>query len=283
MPTLPENRAANLPLFAQIENNLHERIVANQLEAGSKLPSEAELEVEFGVSRITVRQALAALHAKGLIQKINGKGSFVTRPSDAPDLGPLTGFFDHMRATAGRRSGRRCRCAMSRRARHVAEALGLPVGTPLKMVTMVRMVDGKPLVYGVVHGLPAMVQALIREDIETNDMMTLLESRLGHRLKSTHIETSALPAGKLRARHLALRRRRRCCASGSRPTTYPTDRCCMPTCTFGATGSATRPWSRGRCDSPVPPLRPTWSKAIDAETAPGPGGERAGTVRRRQR
>jgi GntR family transcriptional regulator len=35
-------------------------------------------------------------------------------------------------------------------------------------------------------------------------MMTLLESRLGHRLKSTHIETSAMPAGKLRARHLAI-------------------------------------------------------------------------------
>jgi hypothetical protein len=33
---------------------------------------------------------------------------------------------------------------------------------------MVRTVDGKPLVYGVVHGLPTMVQALIREDIETN-------------------------------------------------------------------------------------------------------------------
>jgi GntR family transcriptional regulator len=139
-----------------------------------------------------------------MIQKINGKGSFVTRPSDAPDLGPLTGFFDHMRATGREAVGKTLSVRDVEAPAAVAEALGLPVGTPIKMVTMVRMVDGNPLVYGVVHGLPAMVQALIREDIETNDMMTLLESRLGHRLKSTHIETSALPAGKLRSRHLGV-------------------------------------------------------------------------------
>ena len=205
MPISADARAgAHLPLFAQIERHLHERIVNNQLTAGSKLPSEAELEVEFGVSRITVRQALAELHAKGLIQKINGKGSFVTRPSDAPNLGPLTGFFDHMRALGRVAHGKTLAVREVEAPAAAAQALGISSGTPLMMVTTMRMVDGKPLVYGLVYGPHDLLQALIREDIETNDLMTLLESRLGFRLKNTHIETSAMPAGKLRARHLAM-------------------------------------------------------------------------------
>jgi GntR family transcriptional regulator len=45
---------------------------------------------------------------------------------------------------------------------------------------------------------------LLRENLEANDMMTVLESRLGYRLRNTHIETSALRAGKLRARQLEI-------------------------------------------------------------------------------
>jgi GntR family transcriptional regulator len=200
----PKSATASLPLFAQIEAQLRQRIVANDLVAGSKLPSEAELEVEFGVSRITVRQALAALHAKGLIQKINGKGSFVTRPSDSPNLGPLTGFFDHMRAHGRAALGKTLSVRTVEATAAVAEALKLQAGAAVTAVTMVRSVDGKPLVYGIVWGVPDLVKTLLREDIETNDFMTLLESRLGFRLRNTHIETSAVPAGKMRARHLLI-------------------------------------------------------------------------------
>ncbi|WP_213958961.1 MULTISPECIES: GntR family transcriptional regulator [unclassified Variovorax] len=205
MSTSSDNSAvANLPLFAQIEAQLRQRIVVNELVAGSKLPSEAELEIEFGVSRITVRQALAALHAKGLIQKVNGKGSFVTRPSDAPKLGPLTGFFDHMRAHGREALGKTLSVREVEAPAAVAEALRLAPGEPVTAITMVRSVDGKPLLYGIAWGEAELVKALIREDIDTNDFMTLLEGRLGFRMKSTHIETSAVPAGKLRARHLGI-------------------------------------------------------------------------------
>lgn len=203
----PRQEAASvtpLPLFAQIETVLRRRIVSNELVAGSKLPSEAELEVEFGVSRITVRQALAALHAHGLIEKINGKGSFVTRPADAPKLGPLTGFFDHMRANGHQAQGKTVSVRNVEAPQAVALALGLETGTPVTAVTMVRTVDNKPMAYGIAYGPHSLVQALLEEDIETNDLMSLLESRMGFRLKNTHIETSAMPAGKMRARFLAI-------------------------------------------------------------------------------
>jgi GntR family transcriptional regulator len=203
----PRQEAASLPqlpLFAQIETDLRRRIVSNQLVAGSKLPSEAELEVEFGVSRITVRQALAALHANGLIEKINGKGSFVTRPADAPKLGPLTGFFDHMRAKGHTAQGRTISVREVDAPDPVALALGLAPRAPVTAVTMLRSVDARPMAYGIAYGASDLVRALLEEDIESNDLMSLLESRMGFRLKNTHIETSALPAGRMRARVQAI-------------------------------------------------------------------------------
>lgn len=193
-----------LPLFARIEADLRKRILANLLPPGSKLPSEAELEVEFGVSRITVRQALAELNAGGLIEKVNGKGSFVTRPSAAPDLGPLTGFYEHMRARGRSTRGRVLSVRRSSASAVAAHALRVTPGTALTAVTVLREVDGQPIAIGVTYGAPALIDALLAQDIETNDVMTLLESRLGHRLRSMHIETSALAAGVTRARHLAL-------------------------------------------------------------------------------
>lgn len=59
--------------FRQIEEALRQQIIANDLAPGVKLPSEAELVEQYGASRITIRQALAGLHASGLIEKINGK------------------------------------------------------------------------------------------------------------------------------------------------------------------------------------------------------------------
>jgi GntR family transcriptional regulator len=192
----------DIPRFARIAATLRERILRHELQAGAKLPSEAALEAEFGVSRVTVRQALASLESGGLIRKENGRGSFVTRPSDVPDLGPLTGFYEHMRAQGRSARGQLLSVRDTLATALQSQALGLPLHTPLKTVTLLRSVDARPLAVGTTSGEPALMAALIREDIEANDMMVVLENRLGFRLRNTHIETSAVPAGAVRARQL---------------------------------------------------------------------------------
>lgn len=187
-----------LPLFVQVQSSLRCAILEKRLLPGDKLPSESELEAEFGVSRITVRQALSALHADGLIEKINGKGSFVTRPANAPRLGSLTGFYEHMRARGKNASGRTLSVRTEKASSAVAKALKLEEGTPLTTVTMLRLINGEPIAIGRTQMSPELAQALLVLDLETNDVMSLLESPLGYRLKSTHIEASALKAGKRR-------------------------------------------------------------------------------------
>ena len=63
----------------QVEQQLREAIVSGTFKRGDRLPSEAELSLQFGVSRTTIREALRALASEGLITKTPGAsgGSFV--------------------------------------------------------------------------------------------------------------------------------------------------------------------------------------------------------------
>jgi len=65
------------PLHAQLTEVLRSRIVDGSWPPGSQLPTEAELQERFGISRSVVRQALHALTGDGLVQRGRGRGSIV--------------------------------------------------------------------------------------------------------------------------------------------------------------------------------------------------------------
>ena len=63
---------------------IHRLIAAGELRVGDRLPSEAELAERFGVGRSSIREAMRALHLLGVIEVIQGKGTFVRQPSLLP-------------------------------------------------------------------------------------------------------------------------------------------------------------------------------------------------------
>jgi GntR family transcriptional regulator len=70
------------PLYHQLKNILKSRILSSQLKGNQRLPTEAELCIEYNVSRITVRQALSELMKDGLIYRDRGRGTFVTEGAE---------------------------------------------------------------------------------------------------------------------------------------------------------------------------------------------------------
>jgi GntR family transcriptional regulator len=192
------------PLFAQVRDALREHILSGSLSVGSKLPSEGELETKFGVSRITVRQALADLHGSGLIEKVNGKGSFVRRPDPPRGLGPLTGFYETMRRRGHTALGKVSTIKYAKAGVQVAASLKIPAGSPVASVTIMRMVDGEPYARHIAYANAKLIEKLVEEDLETNDLITIAQDRLGYRLDHSDLDISADIADPKMAKSLAI-------------------------------------------------------------------------------
>ena len=80
------------PLYYVIEQNLKKKIVSGRYKPGDLLPSEREMVLSFKVSRLTVRDAINRLVHQGLVEKIQGKGTYVAEPRPTYSVGPLNSF-----------------------------------------------------------------------------------------------------------------------------------------------------------------------------------------------
>jgi GntR family transcriptional regulator len=75
---LTKLREGTTPLYAQITGLMKRRIQSGEWPPGTALPTLNELAAQFGVARVTVRQAMDVLAAERLIWRRQGKGTFVT-------------------------------------------------------------------------------------------------------------------------------------------------------------------------------------------------------------
>jgi GntR family transcriptional regulator, transcriptional repressor for pyruvate dehydrogenase complex len=68
-------------LYEQIVQQIQDSIEQGALKPGEQLPAERALALQFGVSRTAVREAVKALHEKGLVEAYPGRGTFITSGS----------------------------------------------------------------------------------------------------------------------------------------------------------------------------------------------------------
>src|ERR1700730_4952315 len=66
-------------MYEQIATVLRDQITTGQLKPGARLPTQAMINEEYGVSRIVARRALDLLESEGLIDRVQGGGAFVRR------------------------------------------------------------------------------------------------------------------------------------------------------------------------------------------------------------
>ena len=90
------NQNALTPLYEQLKNAIKEDIQAQIYRPGDRMPSEAELEEKYQVSRITVRRAVKELCEEEILVRKQGKGTFVLSCGVQSRFDQLAGFHDSM-------------------------------------------------------------------------------------------------------------------------------------------------------------------------------------------
>ena len=166
------------PLYYQIKNIIQSRILSNKLEGNGRLPTEAELCMEYNVSRTTVRQALSELTKEGLIYRDRGRGTFVT---DGVELKrpELRGSIDNLIAAA---EGTRIIVLSYQEmfpTPDIAKIFQLKKDEKVFRLELVRFIPKGPFGYSLIY-LPFALGATIssEEFKETTEIITFVEEKL---------------------------------------------------------------------------------------------------------
>jgi GntR family transcriptional regulator len=146
--TVPDLTAsAGPPVYARIEQWLMSLISDETLLPGDKLPKEADLARSLGVSRMTLRQSLGSLEARGVVERIPGRqgGTFITEPKIECDITGLEGFTEQLRRGHVRASARIVSTGVVAATRAVARALEIVRGAEVYEIVRVRTARRTPL------------------------------------------------------------------------------------------------------------------------------------------
>jgi GntR family transcriptional regulator len=188
---------------AQVRELL-ETMVITALKPGEAIPSERELVRELGVSRVTVRQAIADLVDAGRLEKAQGRGTYVTGPRIESEL-HLMSFSREMRARGLEPQTRVIAAEEVAATECVAQRLGLEEGAPVVRVERLRLADGTPMAYEVGHYPSAVFPGLL--SLELNSLYDIFVARYGILVTTGEQEIRAESADSVHATALGIGRR----------------------------------------------------------------------------
>lgn len=142
------DRKSGSALWHQIGEILAADIAAGTFAAGARLPTEPELMQRFGVSRFTVRQALAHLEQRGLVRAEQGRGTFVHRGVLDYTLSKKTRFSKNLIEQGFEPGGELLVHEIVPASEHVAARLKLAPDIPVIRRRGVMTADGVPVEIG---------------------------------------------------------------------------------------------------------------------------------------
>ena len=119
------------------------RSLVSGMSPGSPAPSERELVAQFGVARMTVRQAMDALVVEGLLERIPGKGTFVARPRRTAST--ITSYTEEMARRGMLAESQTLLARREQAGPGVARALNITEGDAVIHWKRLRRADGRPM------------------------------------------------------------------------------------------------------------------------------------------
>src|SRR4051812_17060414 len=149
-----------------------------QLGVGSAIPSERQLSVDLGVSRLTVRAALDGLAREGHLVRRRGSGTYVQQPKIAQEL-TMTSFSEDMRRRGMVPGARTLSLSRELAGARLGRSLQVSPAEKILVIKRLRLADGETMAIETLHLIEAMVPGLEPRDLDNGSFYELLTGRFG--------------------------------------------------------------------------------------------------------
>ncbi|MGC4747343.1 GntR family transcriptional regulator [Micromonospora sp. DT201] len=195
------------PKYMVIRDDLIRRIRSGEFAPGDALPGQRHLSEEYGVSLMTLRQALDELCGRGVVEQLPGRGTYVRAVPVPYSMGNLRSLADDLRAHGIEVLTRVLSHEIIPVPEDLVMRLGIPSDAEVLKLERIRVVRGTPLIHQLSY-LPQPFAGLLRDvDFEKQELYALLaeradavavqaEERISPVLMPEHIgDLLGLPAG----------------------------------------------------------------------------------------
>jgi len=166
---------SDIPLYSQLVGIVKRNISAGTLASGELLPSEAELCKTFDISRSTVRQAIGALEADGLVVRKQGRGTFVAEPKMRRKTETVYSFTSEISSMGLTPSSTLIEFEVVEPTPDIVKVLELSsIDNKVYKFIRIREVDGEPLILETSFYPQFIYPKLTRELLQTHSFYSLL-------------------------------------------------------------------------------------------------------------
>ena len=148
------------------------------LRVGDAIPPERVLSQQLGVSRLTLRAALAELVREGHVTRRRGAGTFVAEPKVAKEM-TITSFSDDMRQRGLTPGSKTLEFRTIPAGARLGRILYVSPSEPVLSVKRLRLADGDPMAVELLHVPQALFPGLTARDLEESSFYDLLADRYG--------------------------------------------------------------------------------------------------------
>lgn len=162
--------AESIPIYVRVQKDLLKLVHDGEVQQGGRFPSERELSIRFGASRMTMRKAVDHLVQAGILERRGTSGTYVPdRLFDRPVSDHIAYSISDVVEKAGHTPGSRLLFFERKEANDfIASKLGLSPGDPVISMERQRTVDGVPVCVEFCHISAHLVPGLSASDVMEN-------------------------------------------------------------------------------------------------------------------
>ena len=179
------------PLYYKVKEDIKDKILNGQYNAGDFLPTESGLCEEYKVSRVTIRRAIDELIGENILERVFGMTAKVKGVPIPRSLNHLSGLYEEMTKAGIKMSSFILSSEKTRVNEALSEKLGLPADDEVHEIERLRYANGDPLCYQKIYIPVALCAEIDIDKLAKGSLYEIIEKDYGYKISNAYQTISA--------------------------------------------------------------------------------------------